>query len=323
MKRQRMMKPLSNTVFMGIFGNCENNPKLEASLRGLINAILGNSRPHITQIEKVQAEDTDLGEYNGAKAIRIDLLVTDCNKSKYIIEVQLYTDLFMMKRNLVYISRIINRQLDSGDMYSKLKPVVMINIADFILFDERYVPNYYNVGNLTLKGTNYIFSHDLTFFFVELPKFKRALQSSEKSQSDNIELDQWAEYFMDYKDELKRKELSNMNAAIQSFEDEYTHMQESDDVWFKYEAERRSIEAYMAGILSAIEEAKPQIIEAAKPQIIEAAKPQIIEAAKPQIIQETRLQEKLSTARNMLNLKLDIETICAVTGLDKDVVEKI
>ncbi len=283
MKRQHMMKPLSNTVFMGIFANCENNPKLEASLRGLINAILGMSRPHITRIEKVQAEDADLGQYTSAKAIRIDLLVTDCNKSKYIIEVQLYTDLFMMKRNLVYISRIINRQLDSGDMYSKLMPVL----------------------------------------FVELPKFKRTLLSNETSQSENIVLDQWVEYFMNYEDDIKRKELSEMNAAIKSFEEEYKHLQENDDTWFKYEAERRSIEAYMSGILSAIEDAKPQIIEAAKPQIIEAAKPQIIEAAKPQIIEETKLQEKLSTARKMLTLDLDIDTICVVTGLDKETVENI
>ncbi len=317
MMRQRKMRPLSNTVFMGIFANCENNPKLEASLRGLINAILGDSRPHIISIEKVQAEDADMGEFIGAKAIRIDLLVTDCNKCKYIIEIQLYADIYMMKRNLVYISRIINRQLMGGDLYSALKPVVMINIADYILFDQNEVPDYYNVGNLLLKGTDYIFSEDLTFFFVELPKFNEGVRSNNK------ELDQWLNYFINYEDEYKRKELSEMNAAIKSFEEEYLHLQDDDEVWFKYEAERRSIEAYMSGIQSAIEAAKPQIIEAAKPQIIEAAKPQIIEAAKPQIAEEAAQKEKLAIARNMLELKLDIDTICAVTGLTKETIEKL
>ncbi len=95
-RETKWMKPLSNTVFLGIFAHCENNPELEGALRGLLNAILDGNRPEITKIDKVQAEDADLGEHYGAKAIRIDLLVTDCLQQKYIVEIQLYTDLYIV-----------------------------------------------------------------------------------------------------------------------------------------------------------------------------------------------------------------------------------
>ncbi len=306
MKHTKMMNPLSNTVFLGIFSHCDTNPEIEYTLRCLINAIIGKNRPQIAKINKVRSEDTEFGSYAGAKAIRIDLLVTDCNGNIFIIEIQLYVDYYMMKRNIVYVSRIIERQLESGDGYSKIKPVVMINIADFLLFNEADVPDFYNMANLTIKGTDYVISDDLTFFFVELPKFIKRRQADRPT-----ELEIWLTYFLNYEDEAKRKELIEMNAAIGAFDKVYERMQDDDETWFKYEAERRSIEAHQTSIQTAIDQAMPDIIEQAKPIIIEQAKPIIIEQANKE------------TALKLLSLDVDINVILASTGLSKECIEDL
>ncbi len=245
MKREKYMKPLSNTVFLGIFANCETNPELEEALRGLINAIIDGKRPAITKINEVRAEDSDFGDSVDSKLIRIDLLVTDSEGCKYIIEVQLYYDLHMIKRNLVYVSRMIERQLEVGENYLNLKPVVMINITDFSVFDDSVTSDYYNVASLMLHGSHRIISGDLTLFFVELPKFVKAAKPSP--------LELWLEYFINYEDKEKRKELSAMSKVINAFDKAYEKIQSDDDAWYKYEFERRNREAYITGMMTAKE----------------------------------------------------------------------
>ncbi len=240
----------------------------------------------ITKINAVHVENTEFSDHIGAKPVRIDLLVTDCNKTKYILEIQLYVDKYMLNRNLIYTARILSRQLESGEDYSKVTPVVMINITDYLLFDEKDAPSFYNVGNLILKGTDYVFSDDLSFFFVELPKFRK-----QKRSISPTALELWLDYFLEYKDEKKRRELAEMSAAIQAFDKAYNQLLMDDETWIQYELERRSIEAYHTGIRTAIEEAEPAIIA--------------------------------EMAKNLLKLKLDKETICKSTGLDLETIEKL
>jgi predicted transposase/invertase (TIGR01784 family) len=116
-----------------------------------------------------------------------DLYCTLGNGERILIEMQLESQGFFKKRILHYASRMIQEQGEGnkGDEWDyDLKPVYSVVIANFLLDRKnRATDRYASYVLLMDKKTHRIFSNDLTFVFLELPRFVK----EESELSNNIE----------------------------------------------------------------------------------------------------------------------------------------
>ncbi|OQX26718.1 MAG: hypothetical protein BWK80_08965 [Desulfobacteraceae bacterium IS3] len=105
-------------------------------LINLLNAVLG--LPKKQQIRSVEVRNPIiLPEEITQKFIVLDVLVTDRMGLSYEIEMQVRRYESYSKRALYYLSRIYAGQLDSGEDYEKLKPVIGIHFLDYELFPDQ------------------------------------------------------------------------------------------------------------------------------------------------------------------------------------------
>ena len=98
------------------------------------------------------------------------------------------------KRVLYNAAKAFSIQLDAGESYTQLNPVVALTIADFELFpgSSKVISSY----SLTEKDGKRRYSDDIELVFVELPKFKKTLEELESLS------DKWI-YFLRYANQLK------------------------------------------------------------------------------------------------------------------------
>ncbi len=103
---------------------------------------------------------------------RLDIRVT-INKTKIVnIEIQLCDNKDTKQRTELYGSRLISEQVGRGDQYQELKPVILINILNYNLLK---VPDYATKSvTVADKHRDYIITDDITYWFIELPKFRKS-----------------------------------------------------------------------------------------------------------------------------------------------------
>jgi predicted transposase/invertase (TIGR01784 family) len=136
------------------------------------------------------------------KASIIDVKARDKKGKTYIIEMQVAEPDGLDKRLLYYASKEYAQQIESGEFYTKLKPVIFIGIFDFKFTEGGKYLSHHAVcdvenGERTIK--------DMDFYFIELPVFK-------KSPSELVEItDKWV-YFI--------KNAENLDVIPSNIDDE-------------------------------------------------------------------------------------------------------
>ncbi|NEP07057.1 MAG: Rpn family recombination-promoting nuclease/putative transposase, partial [Okeania sp. SIO4D6] len=117
------------------------------------------------------------------------------NGSTVIIEMQVLNIEGFNKRVIYYAAKVYVNQLQRGKVYTGLKPVISLTIADFTMFKE----SEKIITRFAFKEWENSFVYpdsDIELFFVELPKFKKKLANLE-----NI-TDKWL-YFMKHTNSLE------------------------------------------------------------------------------------------------------------------------
>jgi predicted transposase/invertase (TIGR01784 family) len=168
-----------------------------------VNAVLGLPQP-ITWVEilnPIQGKD-----FSEDKLVVLDVLAADDQGRRFNIEMQTTLPLALPKRLTYYNCLNYVRQLGSGAPYHALRPAVSICVLDQVLFAE--LEEYHLSFRLRCDQRALVFSEDLVFHTLELPKF--ALPSH------NIEavralppLEKWL-YFLRRAEELEAVELAAM-----------------------------------------------------------------------------------------------------------------
>lgn len=183
-KVERMDKyadPKNDLVFKKLFGNEEN----KELLIDFINKVLPNK--HVKDIEYLPTNlEPDI---RIKKQSILDVLCTDENGSKYIIEMQNAKEKGFEERAVYYASKTYATQMDKGGKYADLKEVIFIAITDFIMFPKK--EDYISTHTIRDNKTN---EHDLkgfSFAFLELPKFNK--------QGNPQNIDQWCDLFKNAK----------------------------------------------------------------------------------------------------------------------------
>lgn len=157
----------NDIAFRKIFGN--ENKKI--ILISFLNAVMKlKDRDVIEDVEILNPYQLPI--IRNLKASIIDVKARDRKGKTYIIEMQVAEPDGLDKRLLYYASKEYAQQIESGEFYTKLKPVIFIGIFDFkFTLRDKYLSHHavcdVENGDRIIK--------DMDFYFIELPKFNKPL----------------------------------------------------------------------------------------------------------------------------------------------------
>jgi predicted transposase/invertase (TIGR01784 family) len=338
---ERYLNPFVDYGFKKLFGTEENKDLLIS----LLNALLCREDP-ITDLTYKNVEQ--IGEINGTRTNYFDVYCTTANGEEFIVEMQNSWQPFFKERMLYYASKLIRNQgkkgiqkalddafnpleaLEHGIIFGKdpdmdqnekkrnkgwdgrLNDVYVIAMMNFKLPNKEYADESF-IHKIQLMDVNdlRVFYDKLTLIYVELPKVDKVKLDLNTPQG------KWMHalnnlYFYDQKpSELKEPVFDKLFRQAELAQ--LTPEQDMD-----YE---RSMKVYLdtynqlkgAHILGEKEGlAKGEKIGLAKGEKIGLEKGKEIGLA------EGKTKANLETARRMLDLGIDTDTICKATGLSKE-----
>jgi predicted transposase/invertase (TIGR01784 family) len=155
----------NDIAFRKIFGN---ETKTEI-LISFLNAVLKlEDNKQIVWVEILNPYQ--LPRMTGSKTTILDVRAKDQAGNFYIVEMQVTDRAGLDKRIVYYGAKSYAAQLDAGENYYQLKPVIFIGILDF----EYLQSLHYLSRHLILDAhTQEHKLKDLEFTFIELPKFDK------------------------------------------------------------------------------------------------------------------------------------------------------
>lgn len=169
----RFINPKTDYAFKKIFGSTESKDILISFLNALI--FEGNS----TIIEDLEIINPNLPpKIQGLKDTYLDVRATLNDGTLVIIEMQVLNVQSFGKRVLFNAAKTYAFQLQAGEGYRMLKPVIALTITDFEMFANRdKLISRFVYGE---KSEGWIYpDNDIELVFVELPKFTKELDQLE------------------------------------------------------------------------------------------------------------------------------------------------
>jgi predicted transposase/invertase (TIGR01784 family) len=164
----RFINPKTDYAFKKIFGSTESKDILISFLNALIYE--GNST--ITDLEIINPNLPP--KIQGLKDTYLDVRATLNDGTLIIIEMQVLNVQSFGKRVLFNAAKTYAFQLQAGEGYRMLKPVIALTITDFEMFanHDKLISRF--VYKEKSEGWRYT-ENDIELVFIELPKFTKEL----------------------------------------------------------------------------------------------------------------------------------------------------
>ncbi len=284
------LNPRNDVAFKKIFGDDNNKDILLHFLNDVLHKTGNNAIAEVTICNPTQLPEI---AYN--KESILDVLCTDNNGIKYIVEMQVNSRKGFEKRAQYYAAKTYSSQAKASDDYYNLKEVIFLAILDYNLFPHKL---NYKSDHVILDKDSY--AHDLrdfSFTFIELPKFNK--QNPEELNSYE---EKWC-YFFKYAGELDimRKFLTTIKdvAIIQKAYNVLEAHNWTSQELINYEAEEKKRKDSKAREAFIIDEASAKGIEIGKKRGVEIGKEWGLEIGKEEGI--------MQFAASMKALGIDIE----------------
>jgi len=164
----RFINPKTDFAFKKIFGSEQSKDILISFL----NALLYDGNPTIEDLEILNPYLAP--KIRGIKDTYLDVKAKITGDKTVIIEMQVLNLEGFEKRILYNAAKAYSIQLDAGENYNLLNPVIALTITDFEMFS-----NWDKViSRFALKEQDYLVDYsiyDIELVFVELPKFNKSL----------------------------------------------------------------------------------------------------------------------------------------------------
>lgn len=158
----------------------------------LLNAILKlTGKQRIVSVEILNP--FSLKEFVEDRQIILDVKARDETGREFLIEMQMVVHPYFPERLLYYLAKNYSQQLDEGEKWRTLKPVIVICFINDVLYPK--TTDYHSCYEMRELNTGAQFSEHWTIHIFELPKFHKSL--SELSS----DLDRWT-YFLQHGNEL-------------------------------------------------------------------------------------------------------------------------
>ncbi len=302
-QKPRFANPTTDIAFKKLFG-VQKDSILTMSF---LNAIL--KRQQGERIISLDILDgANFPERIGSKKTFVDVKCADEKNRVYIIEIQVAPEDDFFDRALYYSSKNISNQLDEGDRYQELDPVIFIGILDFILFKQH--KRYLSYHKIKDNESNEISTEKVSFNFVELPKFKKKLEDI------TTDTDLWI-YFMRKANQLKT--IPERMQKEQPFKKAFDVLERSK--WTAEEDEEYEVEideerCRKSQFETAISEGLAKGLAKGLEQGLEQGLKKGLQQGLEQGLQDGKLEEKINIAKNMLAMGLDEKSIALATKLD-------
>ena len=296
------INPKVDIAFKKLFGSEENKDILIS----FINSVLSPDE----QIKEITLKNPyNLSDYMSGKLSILDIKAEDENGKLYDIEMQIGEQGYYGKRALYYWGKTYTNQIDSGEMYSKLKKTVVISIFDFNYFNDKVVQRFHRAIIAKDRDTNIPYE-ELDCFelhFIELQKFHKKLSHLQTS------LDRWVTFLTkayEYDKNNIPEELAKdieIKKAIEQLDILYLDKKEQEI----YEAEQKAVWDEKEKIRTA--EAKGKMEGKIEGKI----------EGKMEGKMEGKIEGKAETALKLKNLGVSIDVIVESTGLSKTEIKKL
>jgi predicted transposase/invertase (TIGR01784 family) len=159
----RLLDPKNDIVFKRIFGE---HPLI---LRSFLNALLPLPEDgQIVSLEYLAAEQVP--QLPLLKHSIVDVRCRDERGRQFIVEMQMNWTSAFLQRVLFNASKAYVRQLEKGEQYELLQPVIGLSVLDDI-FDRETAEFYHHYRMVNVERPQRVIE-GLQLVFIELPKFK-------------------------------------------------------------------------------------------------------------------------------------------------------
>ncbi|MDQ1265784.1 MAG: hypothetical protein QG635_936 [Bacteroidota bacterium] len=298
------LDPKNDIAFRKIFGN-ENKKEI---LISFLNSILRlKDKKRIVDID--YSDGRQLPKIRELKETILDVRCTDERGINYIVEMQIARPSKFEKRALYYTSKAYINQIEVGELYPSLNPVIFIGILDFEMFENPDYLTYHSIKD-EMTGENKL--SDFRFCFIELPKFN-------KTENEIISVeDKWIYFIKNAKNiahiplQVKEHEIKEAYNILEKFNWDKHELEVYDKIGIYRQDERGRVEqGYMEGL------------EKGEKRGIEQGKQIGIEQGKQIGLKEGERTAKLEIARNMLKGGIQYDSIIILTGLTQKELDEL
>lgn len=209
-------------------------------LRGLICSLL-----HLTEDEVISVEIMNpiiLGEAIDNKEFRLDINVLLNDHTLINLEMQVDNRLDWQNRSLIYLCRSFD-QLDHGQEYNEIRPVIHIGFLDYTLFRES--PEFYATYKLINVKNHEVYSDNFILSVVNLSRIDLATDEDKKYQLDHwaglFKATTWEEIHMLASKNNYINEASNTMLRLSAEEDIRKRCQDREDYYRQIRTYERTI----------------------------------------------------------------------------------
>ncbi len=275
------INPKTDYAFKKIFGSSESKDILISFL----NAMIYDGNSTIQDLEIINPNLPP--QVEGLKDSSLDVKAQLADGTIVIIEIQILNVESPDKRVLYNANKTYASQLQRGQGYRMLKPVIALTITDFEMFknSNNLISKFvYKEENSNLPYPD----NDIKLIFVELPKFTKSVDQLETLA------DKWL-YFMKYA--ITITEVPPVMDSVPEIHQAFGIANEvnlSPDELANIERQEMFIHDQQGSIIKAVKDA----------------------------IKESRQEEKQAIARQLLD-RLDDATIAQITGLSVQDVQNL
>ena len=263
-------------------------------LKSFLSAILGEK----IKIKKV-THDARLEQLTKEMKYGIlDLDIESENGEIINVEMQLKDLKNIQERTTFYASKKIVEQIEPKENYKQLNRVIIIAILDYTLTD---LPEYITeTVRVSAKHREYELNNLVKYYYIELEKFRK--------QNPNMDehINQWLAFI-----DMERGDLlemaKNKNKEIKQALEGYEVL--TGDAEVKRLAEIR--------LMSKLEE------NSALASARDKGTREGLEKGKKEGLEQGKREEKISTAKKLIELNMPTEQIIKITGLSKEEIENL
>ena len=302
--KKELLKVTNDYVFRRIFGQKGN----EDITRGFLKAV--------TKVEynNIDLEDTPILERDliENKMGILDVKVVASKENN--IEMQVTKSEYIAERILWYWSKLYAWSIEKGEGYNSTKKAICILIADFKLEKLKEIEKYHTKWNIREEEyKNIILTDRLELHIIELEKLERRNNKSKEEE----ELLNWCK-FIKFPEKVEESIIMK-NEEIKKAKEQLDKISQDKKERRLAELREKAIKDEMAIRDSGYNEGRKEGIEIGLQQGIHRG----IELGKEEGLKKGKKAEKKSIAQNMLEMKIDKETISKVTGLTMDEIENM
>ena len=292
------INPKTDFAFKKIFGS----PQSQMVLISFLNGLLYDGNDTIQSLDILNPYQAP--RIRGMKDTYLDVKALLNDGTNVIIEMQVLNVEGFEKRILYNAAKTYSTQLETGEDYTLLNPVIALTITDFVMFEE--LDSYRSC--FVLREKDFLIdypSYDLELVFVELPKFEQSLQ-----QLDSL-MEQWLFSLKNAKQlQAIPDEMEDVPALRQAFEfanQSNLTPEELDDL----EHQEMFIHDQRNAIKWALNQGRKQGREEGRKKRLE------------QGLEEGRAAARLQIAQQMKAAGMAINQISEITGLPIEDIEAL